>query len=1302
MSGDSPPVPDPDLRSGPLDGGVDDPVVMGLAAAIDPPGRVVSAVRASARRILGGLRRIAGAGIQTWATAVIVGLCVLFVFLQLGPSNVLSTSTPAGGDMGAHVWGPAYMRDHLLPSMQLTGWAPDWFAGFPAYRFYMVIPSLAIAVLSLLLPYGLAFKLVAISGLLTLPIACWAFARLVRLPFPAPPLFAVGATLFLFDRSFSIYGGNIASTMAGEFSFSISLSLAVVFLGVVGRGIETGRHRVLAAVLLALTGLCHVLPFLFAVAGALVWLIVAVGYRSGWFRRLWWVAASGVVGAALMAWWILPFALRVPMMNDMGWEKKTNYVNMLLQRNDLDPQLVNSPPIGVISLLALLGLFMSIVWRRRGGVFLAMVAGVAAAAFVLMPQGRIWNARLLPFWYLALYLLAAVGVAEFGRALATVLARDPERPSTAVTVVTATVATLVALVALAMPLRAMPEQVRLGPIEISLGGTDGDGTYRWLFLSTTDRSFVPGWARWNFTGYEGKPAYPEYRDLMTTMGEVGESNGCGRAMWEYEEQHDRYGTPMALMLLPFWTDGCIGSMEGLYFESSATAPYHWLNADDLSTAPSNPQRDLPYVPGAPTQRDFDRGVDHLQMLGVRYYMAISSQMIERAGANAALSRVAESGPWVIYEVADSELVTPMANQPAVLDGVSGSQAWLDAMVPWYIDPSKWRVPLAAGGPPEWQRIGVGEDPAVIPVEPTGVTGISTDTDRISFDVSRIGTPVLVKVSYFPNWKVSGAEGPWRVSPNLMVVIPTSEHVTLEFGSTWVEYLGWAITLLGLGGLLLLHRAGPMDFPDPRPWRRGRGSGGGGPLGSSPMSDPSALDAIFKAYDIRGTVPDQLDAELVERIGAAFARFVADTTGATEILIAHDMRPSGPEFADAFAAGAVAQGVDVVHLGLASTDLLFFAAGHFDRPGAMITASHNPAGYNGLKLCLSGARPIGEDTGLREIRSATASGLAPRSEPGSIARRDDALDAFVSHVHSFVDLDSLRPLRVVADTANGMGGLTAPAVFAGLPFELDVMYGELDGTFPNHPADPIQPENLVDLQARVLATGADVGLAFDGDADRVFLVDDRGALVSGSLTTAIVADVMLKRNPGGIVLHNLICSRAVAEVIEEAGGTPVRTRVGHSFIKQVMAETGACFGGEHSGHYYFRDNYRADSGIIAAMVVLELVSRSGTPLSQLRIPYERYFDSGEINTRVPDPRAVIDRVAQRYAGFDQDRLDGLTVDLTSGDAADPADRWWFNLRPSNTEPLLRLNLEASSRQLCDLHVAEIRALIAELAESTDSD
>ncbi|HLM29644.1 MAG TPA: phosphomannomutase/phosphoglucomutase [Acidimicrobiales bacterium] len=453
-----------------------------------------------------------------------------------------------------------------------------------------------------------------------------------------------------------------------------------------------------------------------------------------------------------------------------------------------------------------------------------------------------------------------------------------------------------------------------------------------------------------------------------------------------------------------------------------------------------------------------------------------------------------------------------------------------------------------------------------------------------------------------------------------------------------------------------------------------------------------IDAIFKAYDVRGVVPDQLDAALCGQIGAAFARFVRDRAEAERaaggtaakpkrVLVARDMRPSGIELAAAFAEGVQRQGLDVVDLGLASTDLVLFAAGRLDAPGAMFTASHNPARYNGIKLCLAGARPVGEDTGLGDIRRLAASGVG--SAPTEVGRIEelDLLDEFAAHVRSFVDVAALRPLRVVADTANGMGGLVVPRVFEGLPFELDILYGDLDGTFPNHPADPIQLENLRDLQARVRATGADVGLAFDGDADRVFLVDDTGEPLSGSTTTAIVAARVLEREPGATILHNLICSKAVPEVILEHGGTPVRTRVGHSFIKQVMAETGAAFGGEHSAHYYFRDNFRADSGSIAALVVLEQICKAGMPLSELRNPYDRYAASGEINTTVDDPAAVIERVAGAYPDATQDRVDGLTLDL--GD-------WWFNLRPSNTEPLLRLNLEAPTREAVDAHVAEVRA------------
>jgi phosphomannomutase len=448
-----------------------------------------------------------------------------------------------------------------------------------------------------------------------------------------------------------------------------------------------------------------------------------------------------------------------------------------------------------------------------------------------------------------------------------------------------------------------------------------------------------------------------------------------------------------------------------------------------------------------------------------------------------------------------------------------------------------------------------------------------------------------------------------------------------------------------------------------------------------------LSAVFKAYDVRGTVPEQIDPVLCRAIGRAMARFA----GVDRLLVARDMRPSGVELSAAFAEGARSEGVSVTDLGLASTDFLYFASGRLDAPGAMFTASHNPAEYNGIKLCLAGARPVGRDTGLSEIEALTAELLAqpPGDGPTAPLDRLDLLGEYAEHVRSFVDRAALRPLKVVADTANGMGGLVVPLVMEDLPFDVELLYGDLDGAFPNHPADPIQPENLADLKRAVLSAGADIGLAFDGDADRVFLVDETAAPVSGSLTTALVASSMLDKHPGATILYNLICSRVVPEVIAEKGGVGVRTRVGHSFIKQVMAETGAVFGGEHSGHYYFRDNFRADSGIITALLVLEMMSRSAEPLSELLRPFRRYADSGEINDEVPDPAAAVEAVAAEEAasGAELDRLDGLTVD--HGD-------WWYNLRPSNTEPLLRLNVEAADEASCRAHVQEVQELVAKVA------
>ncbi|CAN5507591.1 phosphomannomutase/phosphoglucomutase [soil metagenome] len=441
-----------------------------------------------------------------------------------------------------------------------------------------------------------------------------------------------------------------------------------------------------------------------------------------------------------------------------------------------------------------------------------------------------------------------------------------------------------------------------------------------------------------------------------------------------------------------------------------------------------------------------------------------------------------------------------------------------------------------------------------------------------------------------------------------------------------------------------------------------------------------LDAIVKAYDIRGTVPDQLNGEIARALGVAFARRV----DATQIVVARDMRPSGVGLADAFTQGVQEQGIDVLDIGLASSDMLYFASGSRGLAGAVFTASHNPAEYNGVKLVDAGARPV-DPSDLTAVATDVLAGRGPR--PAATAGRrteENLLSAFVDHVVSFVDVATLTPRRVVADVANGMGAMVVPPVFERLGvFDLEVMYPELDGTFPNHPADPLQPANQRDLRARVVSGGFDVGLAFDGDADRVFVVDETGTGMSGSTTTALLAASLLRGAPGATVLYNLICSKAVPEVVREHGGTPVRTKVGHTFIKRLMAETGAVFGGEHSAHYYFARNYCADSGLVATVLILSELTRTDELLSKVRVPFERYVQSGEINTRVRDVAATTAQVAAATSSGRQDHLDGLTVDF---------DTWWFNLRPSNTEPLLRLNLEADTRDECETRVAQLLSLI----------
>ncbi|MGV9296997.1 MULTISPECIES: phosphomannomutase/phosphoglucomutase [Amycolatopsis] len=446
-----------------------------------------------------------------------------------------------------------------------------------------------------------------------------------------------------------------------------------------------------------------------------------------------------------------------------------------------------------------------------------------------------------------------------------------------------------------------------------------------------------------------------------------------------------------------------------------------------------------------------------------------------------------------------------------------------------------------------------------------------------------------------------------------------------------------------------------------------------------------LSGIVKAYDIRGVVGEQLDAALVRDFGAAFALLIKPEAPA--VVIGHDMRDSSPGLAEAFADGVTSQGLDVVSIGLASTDQLYFASGSLNLPGAMFTASHNPAKYNGIKMCRAGASPVGQDTGLAEIRDTVEQGVpAFDGQRGTVSERD-VLSDYAAYLRNLVDLSGSRPLKVVVDAGNGMGGHTVPTVFDGLPIDVVPMYFELDGTFPNHEANPLDPANIVDLQAKVREVGADAGLAFDGDADRCFVVDERGEPVSPSAITALVAVRELAKEPGGTVIHNLITSKGVPEIVSEHGGKPVRTRVGHSFIKAEMARTGAIFGGEHSAHYYFRDFWRADTGMLAALHVLAALGEQNGPLSALTQDFSRYAASGEINSTVSDQVARMLAVKDAYAGksgVEIDELDGLTVQLPGGA--------WFNLRPSNTEPLLRLNVEAADRAAVEALTAEVLAIV----------
>ena len=744
---------------------------------------------------------------ESLLTLAIVTFLCWFVFKELQPAKLLLDSTPAGGDMGAHVWQPAFLRDHLLGHFRLTGWAPDWYAGFPSLVFYFPLPTLMIVILGAVMPYNVAFKLVSVAGLVTMPLAAWAFGRLARFRFPGPVCLAAATLPFLFARNYTIYGGNIASTLAGEFGFSLSMTASIIFLGLVMRGLETGKYRAWASMALLVTGLCHLLPAIFAIVGAIVLTIMR------WDRRSWrWMAPVFAVAGGLAAFWWLPFLFRLPYATDMGYEKLREYGKNLIPGH-----------MWWLFALAPLGVVLSFIRRQKVGIFFTIMAALSVLIFRFAPQARLWNARVLPFWFLSLYLLAGIAVCETGAILFEPL--RPDRPSLRSRWSTAAVAVVAALAAfgwVGFPLHALP----FGRVSATTG------KYQWMGISSSDSSFIPSWAQWNYSGYEssGKSRRDEYFGLLKTMGDLGRTEGCGRAMWEYEPQLDQMGTPDALMLLPYWTNGCIGSMEGLYYESSATTPYHFINAAELSLQPSDPVRGLHY-PSSPNVTD---GTHHLQLLGVKYYMALTPETQMQADTNPDLRLVDSSGPWPvsyasgpstgvkertwkIYVVSDSQVVTPLVNQPVVMKGVAdGGQSWLKSSEAWYLNPGVSDVLYAASGPRSWSRIEPSSaEPPRTALQPVQVDHISTSDNSVSFDVDTIGVPVLVKVSYFPNWQAAGAKGPYRVAPNLMVVIPTSHHVRLHYGYTPLDWGGYLMGVLALGWLVWLIRAKPVAFANRR-------------------------------------------------------------------------------------------------------------------------------------------------------------------------------------------------------------------------------------------------------------------------------------------------------------------------------------------------------------------------------------------------------------------------------------------------------------------------------------------------------
>ena len=765
-----------------------------------------------------------------WLDLAVVASVIVVTLWSLHPNLVFSTSTITGGDTGAHLALPAYLRSVGNP-FDLTPWYPGWFAGMPAYTYYFILPDLLATLASYVINAALAFKLATILGSVLMPVGAYLLGRLMRAPRPIPAALAAATLPFLFDASFTIDGGNLFSTMAGEYAFSLSLALALVTIGLFARGMRTGRGYWQAAIGLALTLFAHVLPFFFVVGVVGVLLVFELLARRGWgdprdrvvpgdtARPFRFALGAGLLTAGLGAWWLLPFGFSQQLTNSMGYTND-NVSNLHAIFTTLGWYTSTGAAAGdrwVIAMAAV-AVVVAFIVRDRLGMVLATVTVVTLIAFVADPQGVIWNERLVPFWFITIHLAAgwlvgyplarwsqhvrlydvlvepvAVASDHGPEATAGTVVEEPTRDETAVDAHGASFASTTHVVA-RDDAEVRSRRYRRSLVATVIVGLAGLASTvpglvpvsaSVLGLSTSGNQ-VSSWAAWNYSGYQGKPAWPEYHNLMETMARVGARYGCGRAMWEYAPSENRFGTTMALMLLPYWTNNCIDSMEGLFFESSATTPYHFLDQAELSSQPSNPQVGLPYGP-----LNVAEGVTHLQMLGVRYYIAFSPLAVAEADGNPQLQLVAQTRAWPspgvrwrIYRIKSSPLVEGLANDPNVVSGLASRIAWLNANTQWWLDPARWSVLAAASGPASWPRVASITDlRATHHVAHETVSHVVVGLQRISFHVDRLGVPTLVKISFYPRWHAVGATGPFRVSPNLMVVVPTSHDVSLVYGST---------------------------------------------------------------------------------------------------------------------------------------------------------------------------------------------------------------------------------------------------------------------------------------------------------------------------------------------------------------------------------------------------------------------------------------------------------------------------------------------------------------------------------------